>query len=444
MKKSFFILILAVTANVALAQTYGSIADGNWTTATNWSSGSVPPLTGGGGTVGVNTNLAISGNYAVPNGTINIAAGKTLTINGNFSKGVGGGGGNVNVYGTLHITGDVTLNAPFTVQPGGSVVVDGNVTVINSSYLTIGTNAAAPPYADMVIRKNLVSQSSGDITVEKNGRFALFGNFTDDTSGGTKLTIKSGGQVYIDKTITLVGGGDDVSNANGTTPIGLYINDPNPSVNTSQGATLTSNRGNKATMQTNDPAFYAWVAGIPNSPLPVKLVYFKAQTTGASLQLTWATSSEKNFHYFQVERASEDLIFTTVGQVDAKGSSTLTTYAFTDAKPLNGKNYYRLKMIDLDEAFEYSPVVTANGKSSSIVNVYPNPITDKQFTIELSDVMDTPAQVTILDGSGTQILRAELASNAMAFQLPQDISAGLYYLRISSGHGQQIIKVAVR
>ncbi|SHG89632.1 Por secretion system C-terminal sorting domain-containing protein [Chryseolinea serpens] len=443
MKKSFFILILAVTANVALAQTYGSIADGNWTTTTNWSSGSVPPLTGGGGTVGVNTNLTISGNYAVPNGTINIAAGKTLTINGNFSKGVGGGGGNVNVYGTLHITGDVTLNAPFTVQPGGSVVVDGNVTVINSSYLTIGTNAAAPPYADMVIRKNLVSQSSGDITVEKNGRFALFGNFTDDTSGGTKLTIKSGGQVYIDKTIALVGGGDDVSNANGTTPIGLYINDPNPTVNTSQGATLTSNRGNKATMQTNDPPFYAWVAGIPNSPLPVKLVYFKAQT-GASLQLTWATSSEKNFHYFQVERASEDLIFTTVGRVDAKGSSTLTTYAFTDEKPLNGKNYYRLKMIDLDEAFEYSPVVTANGKSSSTVNVYPNPITDKQFTIELSDVMDTPAQVTILDGSGTQILRAELASHTMAFQLPQDISAGLYYLRISSGHGQQIIKVAVR
>ena len=444
MKKSFLILILAVTANLALAQTYTSIANGNWSTSTNWNSGSVPPLSGGGGTVNVNTNLTISGNYAVPNGTINIAAGKTLTINGNFSKGVGGGGGNVNVYGTLHITGDVTLNAPFTVQPGGYVIVDGNVTVINSSYLTIGTNAGGPPYADMVIRKDLISQSSGDITVEKNGRLALFGNFTDDTSGGTKLTIKNGGQVYVDKTITLVGGGDNVSNANGTTPIGLYIGGGTPSVNTSDGATLTSNRGDKATMQTNDPPFYAWVAGIPNGPLPVKLVYFKAQATGASLQLTWATSSEKNFHYFQVERASEDLIFNPIGLVEAKGSSTLTTYSLTDEKPFNGRNYYRLKIIDVDETFEYSPVVTATGKSSSGVNVYPNPITEKQFTIELNDVMDTPVQVAVLDGSGTQVLRAELESNTTAFQLPQNISPGLYYLRITSGHGQQIIKVAVR
>ena len=443
MKKSFLILILTVTANLALAQTYTSIADGNWSIGTNWSGGSVAPLTGGGGTVNVNNNLTSSGNYAVPHGTINIAVGKTLTINGNFSKGVGGGGGNVNVYGILHITGDVTLNAPFTVQPGGYVIVDGNVTVINSTYLNIGTNAAGPPYADMVIRKDLISQNSGDITVEKNGRLALFGNFTDDTSGGSKLTIKNGGQVYVDKNITLVGGGDDVSNGNGATPIGLYINGT-PTVNTSQGATLTANRGNKATMQTNDPSFYAWVAGIPNSPLPVKLVYFKAQSAGASLQLTWATSSEKNFHYFQVERASEDLIFNAIGMVEAKGSSTSTAYAFTDEKPLNGKNYYRLKMIDLDEIFEYSPVVTATGKSSSTVNVYPNPVTDKQFTIELNDVMDTPAQVTVLDGSGTEVLRAPLESNTTAFQLPQNISPGLYYVRISSGHGQQIIKVAVR
>jgi hypothetical protein len=69
--------------------------------------------------------------------------------------------------GDLHVTGNVTIpsSAKVLTQPGGFSLVDGNVTVSSNENLVVGTNAAAPPspYADMAIKGNLISSSSGDV-----------------------------------------------------------------------------------------------------------------------------------------------------------------------------------------------------------------------------------------------------------------------------------------
>ena len=104
------------------------------------------------------------------------------------------------------------------------MIVEGSVTVVSSTYLTIGTAVAPPPYADMIIYQNLVQQSSGDVTINRNGRLAVFGNITDSGGGGTFIQVNNGGQAYVHGNITYSGGGSSIQNNNTTSPYGLYVN----------------------------------------------------------------------------------------------------------------------------------------------------------------------------------------------------------------------------
>jgi hypothetical protein len=58
------------------------------------------------------------------------------------------------------------------------------------------------------------------------------------------------------------------------------------------------------------------------------------------------------------------------GRVDWR---SITSYTYLDTSPQSGKNYYRLKAVDNDLAFEYSPVVVAESKNDKQIAVYPNP-----------------------------------------------------------------------
>jgi hypothetical protein len=78
----------------------------------------------------------------------------------------------------------------------------------------------------------------------------------------------------------------------------------------------------------------------------------------------WATANEQNNKGFEVER-QKGSSWETLGFVVAKGKSA--TYQFMDNTPLSNTSYYRLKMIDNDQTFEYSKVVSAQsdkGKTS--------------------------------------------------------------------------------
>jgi len=181
------------------------------------------------------------------------------------------------------------------------------------------------------------------------------------------------------------------------------------------------------------------------SPLPVKLIFFTAGNATEGIELKWKTSKEVNFHYYLLERAGSDLQFAPLYRVDGTGGQdVVAAYDYFDKTPLSGKNYYRLKMVDLDGVFEYSPVAVADYTAAPHISVYPNPVTDHEITIALNDAMTGTVQLMLLDGSGTQVLQGQFETNTTSFQLPQNIRPGLYYLRLSASSGQQIIKVAVQ
>lgn len=111
-----------------------------------------------------------------------------------------------------------------------------------------------------------------------------------------------------------------------------------------------------------------------DSPLPVTLISFDATPEKSTVLLSWSTSSEMNSKAFDVERSRDARNWITLGTVKAHGKSdALQQYSFTDANPVNGSGYYRLRMVDMDGSFALSKIKLVHSERATTMNTYPNP-----------------------------------------------------------------------
>jgi hypothetical protein len=130
----------------------------------------------------------------------------------------------------------------------------------------------------------------------------------------------------------------------------------------------------------NFSTFYMHPLLFPFGALPVELVSFTGWNAGAANQLQWITATELNSQKFVVEKRIDGGSFTYLSELPAAGNSNqLLTYGLSDANPVVGNNYYRLKIIDIDGSFTYSNII--NIPVSDVVKngfnrVYPNPTGD--------------------------------------------------------------------
>lgn len=114
-----------------------------------------------------------------------------------------------------------------------------------------------------------------------------------------------------------------------------------------------------------------------SNPLPVELIDFHGRRDGLDIKLNWATLTEVNADYFQVERSDDGTNFRPLGSVDAHGnSSEKHEYGFVDMNVNEGVHYYRLMSVDADGSFEYSSIVRIKSGINPVL-VYPNPVYDR-------------------------------------------------------------------
>ncbi len=181
--------------------------------------------------------------------------------------------------------------------------------------------------------------------------------------------------------------------------------------------------------------------GYADSPLPVSWLYFTAEAEGSVAQLKWATVSEKDNAGFDVERSADGRNWAKLGFVSGKGangvSETRLDYSFTDAAPLAGKNYYRLKQIDLSGSYEYSRLVmldVRSGKNSLLV--YPNPVAGGKLTLKLAE--SEIRSVAVFSISGVQMRVGKLQSDN-TFEIG-NLPAGQYFVRVTGKNGEVITR----
>ena len=172
--------------------------------------------------------------------------------------------------------------------------------------------------------------------------------------------------------------------------------------------------------------------------LPVELdPEIRAVADSGTVHLEWRTLSETNNAGFEIQHKLQG-IFQPVGFVTGQGTSTGThDYSFTIEGVTHGLHVFRLKQIDFDGAFEYSPEipVTVDMASSFYMGaIYPNP-TNPQSRFELSVARSQQVRINVYDMLGRRVNEVYNGSlepiTAYSFVLEgQQWSGGKYLVRV--------------
>ncbi|MFT6921528.1 MAG: hypothetical protein ACJA1C_000525 [Crocinitomicaceae bacterium] len=168
-----------------------------------------------------------------------------------------------------------------------------------------------------------------------------------------------------------------------------------------------------------------------SSPLPIELLSFTAIVSGASVNLNWATASEKNNDYFNIERSIDGVVFNSQSKINGAGNSThLLSYSAVDDKPLLGISYYRLKQTDYNGEATYSKVeaVEVNNRNDFVLNIFPNPLSIE--TTFQTDKNLTDASLIVYNSYGQVVKQIENISGRSFTLARENLSNGIYFVKL--------------
>ncbi len=170
---------------------------------------------------------------------------------------------------------------------------------------------------------------------------------------------------------------------------------------------------------------------LQNFSLPVELSFFNVHKDGKEGVIVWQTVSEINSDYFEVLVSKDAINFELLGMAKSTGGlDRITDYKYVQTNPYSGVNYYKLRQVDLDGAYEYSAIKSLEFEIEENTYVRPNPtLGNAVFVIEAS--VQKEVRLELMDIRGKLIWKDTWNIESGENIYPLDLSAldaGTYLL----------------
>lgn len=363
-------------------------------------------------------------------GSILVGSGGTWAFNGNVTSADLGGANTPNITGrsetmTFDGNGGFTSNgfvingyaATTAAQTASLILPIGNAITAYPVTVPIGTAITIAYFDGSGISQSTLVTSHSSPTTEYSPYLDIPSGIT---AGSYTFSYPSG---FSSGNSSLLSSGN--SSASGTTSSTAYSLLSNVSTFSTSAANTTATLPSTTATQ----LYYA----TSNTILPVTLASFTGTANGCSANLAWQTSSESNSSYYAVEVRTDANSFDQIGKVQSKNSAAGAKYTFTYALGA-GATYFRIKAVDNDNKYAYSPVVVVLGNGACgtgvKITVWPNPTSD------LLNIKGLVAgnYITLLDGGG-QHLMTKVATGSTDHLNIGMYASGLYTLRIQATDG---------
>jgi len=179
--------------------------------------------------------------------------------------------------------------------------------------------------------------------------------------------------------------------------------------------------------------------GLAEEVLPLKLVSFDAFPKMSGVFTTWKVGFAIAISHYEVERSEDGMAFVSVGRIEAKNSQSPQEYSFTDAKPLAGNSYYRLKVAEQDGKIIYSRSIKVNVGMADNFLLYPNPA-KSSFALALPAGLQK-GNFSMVDANGKVIQsgKIETGTRLQTFTV-SGLPAGMYWLVMNLDGKKQTIR----
>lgn len=282
----------------------------------------------------------------------------------------------------------------------------------------------------ILVFPNMVSAQCGAVTTAAVLESCL--------EGGTSVTLAAdisitGLTITINGNVTINTAGFDISWT------GSPWNIPNNGTMTITNGGVVNKTGNQGgTSVSNFNTAGSLTNAFPS--LPVELAAFKASAKGNQVALEWVTAWESNNEGFELQRTKNLKDWTVLGFVAGKGNTTQNnTYRYNDEAPLDATAvYYRLKQMDYDGHYAYSPIVVVTVDGYSKTSVFPNPATQWVQVIR-NGAAEGELLVQISDAQG-RLLSTQKPNTLGQIDL-SSLPNGMLYLQVNSSQSREVIRV---
>lgn len=209
------------------------------------------------------------------------------------------------------------------------------------------------------------------------------------------------------------------------------------------GASGLPSGGTVTTDLINNFGFFTLSSRVPSIALPSRVLAFTVQKYLTNqTQLTWEVISDIGIIHFEIQKSQNGIDFETFAQVDALSFlNQIAKYKFIDEKSHQGISYYRLKVIEKNNNFFYSNILSINFDNHAW-KVYPIPTSDI-LNIEAIAEENQTLHLKITDIQGRLHLDHKEAIQKGGFSKQLDVNvlpAGNYLLEIQLNQQRKIVK----
>lgn len=337
---------------------------------------------------------------------------------------------------------DGSCNLIATVTPSGSPAVSGNVNTCVTIDNSVQVDADGHPY---VQRHHDIEPATGAATAQ--GTIKLYYTQAEFDAYNTYVTTNS-----LTWPLLPTGGADNGNvritqfHGTGTAP-GNYTGGKEyiiPAVSWN----ATNSWWEVSFPVTGFSGFYLHTGA--QFLLPIGIGSLTARVTGTTNTVYWTTETEVNNKKFIVERSADGRVFQAIGEVNSiapNGNSTTTlAYRFADNNPLNGKQFYRLRIVDRAGNETLSPMVSLRRGEGSmeITDVRPNPTTGMvQFSI--TGGSNTMVNIVVRSMNGKDVLhKTNIPAGSFSINLG-GMANGVYLLEATdTNNGQRAVYKLVK
>lgn len=171
-----------------------------------------------------------------------------------------------------------------------------------------------------------------------------------------------------------------------------------------------------------------------SSPVPVKLDYFSVQSATNQQQLHWKVTCLSGSVRFVIERSADGIQFQEIGVTEATILRCRLPFQFTDAAPLSGRSFYRIKIVDADARYFYSTVIST-GKRNTTFDLSRMLVLPQELKLSLQNdhLQILHWSVLGLDGRIVASGQQEMPAGSVQLNIPTPLHAtGVYVLRLQT------------
>jgi hypothetical protein len=179
----------------------------------------------------------------------------------------------------------------------------------------------------------------------------------------------------------------------------------------------------------------------------IKLNYFTGVQVSKNNILKWRVNCTSDNAKFELQRSTDGITYQTIKSITATKLECDAPFEYVDDNAATGKNYYRLKLIDVDGKTTFSNTILLTTKTSgyAIESVYPNPVINATATLKVNAYQKEMILISITDITGRIIKTTNFNLQIGINQIPismEKMAKGTYHLTISSANAKsQSIKI---